>query len=213
VFQKFTPHFFSQALQTLYPKVDRFLNGETDFQFLMSIMLSAQMTDKGVNKATTPLFVLVKTPADVVKMGPEKLYQFVKSVNYAPTKAKNIFKTAQILCEQFEGRLPKTRKELMTLPGVGAKTAGVFTVQKGYEAAFPVDTHVARVARAFGFTTEKDPSKIERDLQKIFPKEEWLPLHLRIILYGRNVVTARKIPQSPKEAFEELERVLRIGSV
>ncbi len=204
--KKYTPKFFSRALRTLYPTVDRFLEGETDFQFLCSIVLSAQMTDIGVNKATKSLFRFIKNPEDAVKMGKEGLYEYIKSVNYGPTKAKHIFEMAKLLCEKFEGNVPKTRKELITLPGVGNKTSGVYTVQKGYEPAFPVDTHVARVTRAFGFTSHSDPSKIEEDLQKLFPESEWLPLHLRIIVYGRNVLTARKIPHSPCEAFEELQK-------
>ena len=91
--------------------------------------------------------------------------------------------TAEKIMTEFVGELPKTRKELVTLPGVGQKTAGVFLLQKGYDFAFPVDTHISRIAQAFGLTRNTTPDKIEEDLRKKFPKEEWNPLHLRMILY------------------------------
>lgn len=200
---------FSDALEKLFPTVGSFLNGETEFQFIVAVMLSAQMTDIGVNKATDSFFKEMKEPSDAVRMGEEKIYEFVRSVNFAPTKAKNIFRTAQILMHEYEGILPKTRTELVKLPGVGNKTAGVFLIQRGYEYAFPVDTHIKRVAKAFGFTKHDDPDKVEMDLQKKFPKETWLPLHLRIILYGRNFLPARNIPKTQKQAWEDLERNLK----
>ncbi len=198
------PSLFSQSLALLFPKIGTFLEAETDFQFLVAVLLSAQMTDKGVNKTTKKFFAVMKTPQDAFEMGEEKIYSFVKSVNYAPTKAKHIFSSSKILMEKFHGEIPKTRKELITLPGVGAKTAGVFLLHKGYEYAFPVDTHIKRVAKSFGFTVHENPDKVEKDLQKLFPKEEWLDLHLRIILYGRNFLTARNIPHSTDEAWEIL---------
>lgn len=199
-----TPDLFSSILQNLFPRVGSFLDHQTDFQFLVAILLSAQMTDEGVNKATKKLFQEMHTPYDAVQMGQEKIYSFVRSVNYAPTKAKHILLSAQKILDQWNGEIPRTRKELITLPGVGSKTAGVFVLQKGYDYAFPVDTHIARVSKSFGFTTHSDPNKIEADLQKLFPKEEWNDLHLRIILYGRKYLTAKKIPPTSQKAWEDL---------
>lgn len=200
----YSPHLFASVLKKLFPRVGSFLDHQTDFQFLVAILLSAQMTDAGVNKATKTLFQKMRTPHDAVQMGQDEIYSFVRSVNYAPTKAKNIVGTAQKLLDQWDGEIPKTRKELITFPGVGEKTAGVFVLQKGYDYAFPVDTHIARVAKSFGFTNHSNPNKIEQDLQNLFPKEEWNALHLRIILYGRQYLTAKKIPPTPKKAWEDL---------
>jgi endonuclease III len=196
---------FYSLLEILFPTVEPFLRAQTDFQFLSAIILSAQMTDTGVNKATEKLFQKMYTPKDALMLGEDGIYNFVKSVNYAPTKAKNIFRTAKIICEQFDGKVPRKRAELISLPGVGNKTAGVFLVQKQIEPAFPVDTHIARVAKAFGFTQETNSDKIEADLRKCFPREWWYPLHLRMILYGRKYLPARKIPSSSKEALALLE--------
>lgn len=204
-----TPKKFSKSLTLLFPTVGTFLEADTDFQFLVAVLLSAQMTDKGVNKTTKEFFKRMKTPKDAFEMGEEKIYSFVKSVNYGPTKAKHIFLSSKILLDNFHGEIPQTRKELITLSGVGAKTAGVFLLHKGYEYAFPVDTHIKRVGKAFGFTKYDNPDKVEIDLQKLFPKEEWLNLHLRIILYGRNFLTARNIPESVDEAWSDLDSFVK----
>lgn len=204
-----TPQNFLDSMETLFPEVGNFLEGETDFQFLVAIMLSAQMTDIGVNKATKKFFEVMKTAEDAFLLGEKKIYEYVKSVNFAPTKAKNIFKTAERLVSEFSGEVPKTRGELVKLFGVGNKTAGVFVVQKGYEFAFPVDTHISRIAICFGFTLAKNKSKpdaVENDLRKKFPKESWRKLHKQIILYGRNYLTARKIPATQGEAWDELAK-------
>jgi endonuclease-3 len=202
-----TPENFVKIMNTLFPKVGSFLNGETDFQFLVAIMLSAQMTDAGVNKATEKFFQKMRTPKDALEMGEKEIYNFIKSINFAPTKAKNIFKTAQYLQENFSGKIPQKREELTKLFGVGNKTAGVFVVQRGYEYAFPVDTHIARVAIAFGFTQQTNKLKadeIEQDLRQVFPQEIWNMLHLQMILYGRNFLPARKNPYTKDEAWGEL---------
>ncbi len=199
-----SPQSFSLAMQKLFPNVENFLHAETDFQFLVAIMLSAQMTDIGVNKATKPVFEICKTPNDFLKIGKEALLNAFSSINFYPTKTKNILKTALIVHEQYAGELPKTREELVKLPGVGNKTAGVFLVQKGYDFAFPVDTHIARVAKAFGFTQKTSPDEIEADLQKLFPKEEWNLLHKRMILYGRIYLPAKFKNISKEESWQQL---------
>ncbi len=206
-----TPENFLDSMNILFPVVGNFLNGETDFQFLVAILLSAQMTDKGVNKATKLFFEVMKTSQDAFEMGEEKIYEYVKSVNFAPTKAKNIFKTAQYLIEEFSGKVPHSRSDLVKLFGVGNKTAGVFVVQKGYELAFPVDTHISRIAICFGFTDIQNKSKpdaVESDLRKKFPEHSWKKLHKQMILYGREYLTARKIPATQGDSWDDLEKQL-----
>jgi len=200
----FSPAFFSSALTKLFPNVENFLHSTNDFQFLVAIILSAQMTDTGVNKATKEVFNCLFSPQDFLNFGEENLLRSFSSINFYPTKTKNIFKTAKIIIENYNGEIPKTRKDLITLPGVGNKTAGVFLVQKGYDFAFPVDTHIARVATVFGFTHEKNPNKIESDLQKIFPKEQWNTLHKQMILYGRTYLPAKLKNISKEDAFNQL---------
>lgn len=201
-------HFFLEAMESLFGEVPAFLNGETDFQFLIAVMLSAQMTDKGVNKATNNFFKTVKTAQDAVNMGQEQIYEHVKSVNYAPTKAKHVFACAQRIVEVFDNTVPTNRKDLVSLAGVGEKTAGVFLLERDYDFAFPVDTHISRVMCAFGFSKNTNPNKIEEDLRKKFPKEHWKPLHKQIILYGRNYLPARDIPRTQKQTWENLEKNL-----
>lgn len=200
----FSSSFFSSALARLFPNVEKFLHSTNDFQFLVAIILSAQMTDTGVNKATKEVFNCLFSPQDFLNFGEENLLRSFSSINFYPTKTKNIFKTAKIIIENYNGEIPKTRKDLITLPGVGNKTAGVFLVQKGYDFAFPVDTHIARVATVFGFTHEKNPNKIESDLQKIFPKEQWNTLHKQMILYGRTYLPAKLKNISKEDAFNQL---------
>lgn len=199
-----TPEIFRESLEFLFPNVGSFLEGETDFQFLVAVLLSAQMTDVGVNKATKDFFKVMKTPHDAFLLGESNIYNYIKTINFAPTKAKNIFKTSEYLVKNFHGKVPTTREELIKLFGVGNKTAGVFVLQRGYGYAFPVDTHISRVAQSFGFTKTRNADQVESDLQKLFPKESWNTLHLQIILYGRNYLTARNIPESPEKAWEDL---------
>jgi len=202
---------FSQLLEKLFPKVEPFLIGETNFQYLVSVILSAQTTDKVTNNEVALLFEKVKTPEEMVKLGEKKIYEFVKKVNYSKKKANYIYQTAKIICEKYDGVVPKNREDLIKLKGVGGKTAGVFLVSRKLGFAFPVDTHVSRVAKAFGFTKEKNPDKIEKDLKKVFPKKQWRDLHLRMILYGRNFLKAKDVKnkKNKKDFFLELEENAR----
>ena len=197
---------FFNSLKILFPETKAFLNGETHWQFLVAILLSAQMTDVGVNKATESFFKVMKTPQDAIDLGADKIYEFVKTINFAPKKALYILKSAELLVEKYDGIIPKTRKELVKLPGVGMKTAGVFLLNEGFEYAFPVDTHIRRIAQSFGFTNSNNVDEIEKDLREIFPKEQWLELHLRIISYGRKYLKARDIPETVSDAWRDLEK-------
>lgn len=200
---------FLLAMNVLFPKVDNFLHAETDFQFLVAIMLSAQMTDIGVNKATKQVFEMCKTPKHFLEYGQENLLRAFSSINFYPTKTKNIIATANILINEYDEKIPKTRKELIKLPGVGNKTAGVFLLQKGYDFAFPVDTHIARVAKGFGFTISNSPDEIEKNLQRIFPKESWNLLHKQMILYGRTYFPAKYKNMTTTESWNMLENILK----
>ncbi len=197
---------FFHSLEVLFPETKAFLNGETHWQFLVAILLSAQMTDIGVNKATESFFKVMKTPQDAINLGADKIYEFVKTINFAPKKALYILHSAQLLVEKYDGVIPKTRKELVKLPGVGMKTAGVFLLNEGFEYAFPVDTHIRRIAQSFGFTESNNVDVIEKDLTEIFPKEQWLALHLRMISYGRKYLSARNIPETVEDAWNDLEK-------
>jgi len=197
---------FFNSLKILFPETKAFLNGETHWQFLVAILLSAQMTDVGVNKATESFFKVMKTPQDAIDLGADKIYEFIKTINFAPKKALYILKSAELLVEKYDGIIPKTRKELVKLPGVGMKTAGVFLLNEGFEYAFPVDTHIRRIAQSFGFTNSNNVDEIEKDLREIFPKEQWLELHLRIISYGRKYLKARDIPENVSDAWRDLEK-------
>lgn len=195
---------FFQSLKILFPETKAFLHGETHWQFLVAILLSAQMTDIGVNKATKEFFKVMKTPQDAIDLGADGIYQFVKTINFAPKKAMYILNSAKLLINEYDGILPKTRKELIKLPGVGMKTAGVFLLNEGFEYAFPVDTHIRRIAQSFGFTESNNVDEIEKDLSEIFPKEQWLELHLRIISYGRKYLPAHKVPETVNDAWSGL---------
>ncbi len=197
---------FFESLKILFPQTKAFLNGETHWQFLVAILLSAQMTDVGVNNATKDFFKVMNTPQDAIGLGADKIYEFIKTINFAPKKALYILNSAQLLIKEYNGIIPKTRKELIKLPGVGMKTAGVFLLNEGFEYAFPVDTHIRRIAQSFGFTNSNNVDEIEKDLSKIFPKEQWLELHLRMISYGRKYLKARDIPETIEDAWKDLEK-------
>jgi endonuclease-3 len=148
----------------------------------------------------------MNTPQDAIGLGADKIYEFIKTINFAPKKALYILNSAQLLIKEYNGIIPKTRKELIKLPGVGMKTAGVFLLNEGFEYAFPVDTHIRRIAQSFGFTNSNNVDEIEKDLSKIFPKEQWLELHLRMISYGRKYLKARDIPETIEDAWKDLEK-------
>ena len=197
---------FYKSLEILFPETKPFLHGETDWQFLVAILLSAQMTDVGVNKATHSFFAVMKTPQDAINLGLDKIYEYIKTINFAPKKAGYILRSAELLVQKYNGIIPKTRKELIVLPGVGMKTAGVFLLNRGFEYAFPVDTHIRRIAQSFGFTESNNVDVIEQDLQSLFPKEQWLDLHLRMISYGRKYLPARNIPETVEDAWKDLAK-------
>ena len=175
----------AERLDALYPRPTIPLNHGDNFTFLVAVMLSAQCTDKRVNETTPALFARADSPQKMASLSEDEIHEIIKPCGLAPTKAKNIKKMSEILCEKFGGRVPNTFEELESLPGVGHKTASVLMSQAFGVPAFPVDTHIHRLATRWGLTDGKSVEHTERDLKKIFPKEKWHDLHLQFIYYGR----------------------------
>ena len=179
-------------LETLYPDPEIPLDHENNFTFLVAVMLSAQSTDKKVNEITPKLFSEANTPNKMGKLDVEHIQELIREIGLAPTKARNIKKTSKMLVEKYDGEVPNTFEELEELPGVGHKTASVIMSQAFGEPAFPVDTHIHRLARRWKLSNGKNVQKTEKDLKKKFDKKLWNKLHLQIIFYGREYCQARK---------------------
>jgi len=162
-----------------------------DLQLLISVILSAQSTDAGVNRATPALFARYRTAEDYARARPEELWPFIRSLGLYRNKAKAIVRSMQAIAAEHGGRVPRTREGLEALPGVGPKTAGVVLVHLGAAHAFPVDTHVGRVSRRLDLTREEDPSKVERDLRALLPEERWAHAHQLFVWHGRRTCLAR----------------------
>ncbi|MBI5847361.1 MAG: endonuclease III [Nitrospirae bacterium] len=182
-----------KRLRKQYPVLRCALNFENPFQLLVATILSAQSTDIQVNKLTRGLFQNYKTIGDFAGADPEQFRKDVSSVNFYNNKAKNIQKTARMLIDQFQGRVPKTMEELILLPGVARKTANIVLYNAyGITEGIAVDTHVKRLAGRLGLTKHEDPVKIEKDLMVITPKADWGDLTHMLIDHGRKVCQARK---------------------
>ena len=181
-------------IEEIYPNAESELeNWDTPFQFLICILLSAQTTDKQVNKVTGDLFEKYPTPELLSKANVGDVEDTVKGINYFRTKAKNVIKTAQMVVDDYGGEPPKDVDELQKLPGVGYKTANVFLNDLYHlNQGVAVDTHVKRVARSYGLTSEEDPTKIAKDLEKIFDREDWYKVNSLFVLYGRYILKAKK---------------------
>ena len=185
----------SVALKKLYPQAKIALKYANEWELLVAVILSAQCTDKKVNEVTEKLFKKYKTFDAYVKVNPREFEQDVKSTGFYRAKTKNILAAAKVVKEKFGGKVPRTMKEILTLPGVARKTANVVLGNAyGVIEGIAVDTHVMRLAQKLGLTDEKDPVKIERDLMKLFPKSEWFPITYRLINYGREICVRRKHP-------------------
>ena len=161
------------------------------FTLLVAVVLSAQCTDVRVNQVTPKLFELADTPQEMAKLTTEKIDAFVRPCGLSPMKAKNIRKLSRLIVERHGGQVPQTFAELEELPGVGHKTASVLMVQAFNQPAFPVDTHILRLAMRWKLSRGPSVEQVERDLKKLYPPEEWHDLHLRIIYFGREYCTAR----------------------
>tara|TARA_B100001142_G_scaffold139596_1_gene141124 strand:+ start:1430 stop:2044 length:615 start_codon:yes stop_codon:yes gene_type:complete len=179
-------------LETLYPNPEIPLDHENNFTFLVAVMLSAQSTDKKVNEITPKLFSKANDPNKMEKMNVEDIQELIKEIGLAPTKARNIKKTSEILTKKHNGKIPNTFEELEELPGVGHKTASVIMSQAFGKPAFPVDTHIHRLAHRWKLSNGKNVQKTEKDLKKKFNEKLWNKLHLQMIFYGREYCQARK---------------------
>ena len=181
-----------QILKTKNPNLKTFLYHESDFQLLIAVILSAQCTDAMVNKVTPDLFKHFPTAEKLAKATQSQIETLIKKINYYKTKSKNIIKTAQSIQSNHHGKVPETLSTLITLPGVGRKTANVIIGQAFNQPGITVDTHLKRVSKRMGWTRQEDPTKIETDLSKIWPKEIWTDFSTLIILHGRETCKARK---------------------
>jgi endonuclease-3 len=174
-----------RILDELYPEPPIPLDHRDAFTLLCAVLLSAQTTDAQVNKVTPALFELAPTPAKMARLGEAEILGAIRTCGLAPTKAKNLKKLATILVEAHGGVVPRSLELLEALPGVGHKTASVVLVQAFGEPAFPVDTHIHRLAARWGLSSGKNVEQTERDLKRVFPREAWHRLHLQIIYFGR----------------------------
>ena len=183
--------FIISKLEELYPETPVPLDHNNEFELLIAVLLSAQCTDERVNKVTPILFKKATNPNDMAQLEVETIYSIIRPCGLAPKKSKAISELSQILISDYNGIVPRTFEQLEKLPGVGHKTASVVMAQAFGTPAFPVDTHIHRLAQRWGLTNGKNVSQTESDLKKIFPKNLWNKLHLQIIFYGREYCTAR----------------------
>ena len=180
-----------QRLDEQYPETPVPLDHNDPFTLLIAVLLSAQCTDKKVNEVTPALFAAGPTPEAMAALEQEEILKFIRQLGLANTKAKNVKRLAQLLIERHDGQVPKSFKALEALPGVGHKTASVVMSQAFGVPAFPVDTHIHRLAQRWGLSSGANVETTERDLKALFPKQAWNRLHLQIIFYGREFCTAR----------------------
>ena len=178
-------------LQELYPETPIPLDFRNAYTLLVAVLLSAQCTDERVNKVTPALFDLADNPFDMAKLSVEQIREIIRPCGLSPRKSQAISDLSNILIEKYRGEVPRSFEALESLPGVGHKTASVVMSQWFGEPAFPVDTHIHRLAKRWGLSEAKNVEQTEADLKKIFPKKLWNKLHLQIIFFGREYCPAR----------------------
>ena len=181
-----------KILEETYSGAKPELKFNSPFELLVAVILSAQCTDKRVNEVTQILFPVANTPEKILRLGIEKLEEIIKPCGYFHAKAKHITGTSEILLEKYGGEVPSSFDELITLPGVGRKTANVVTSVAFKNPAIAVDTHVFRLANRLKLAEGKTPLEVELGLQKIIPREKWSDAHHWLIWHGRKICTARK---------------------
>ena len=181
----------SRILNRIYRKVPIPLNHKNKFELVVAVLLSAQCTDERVNQVTPILFKKANTAIKMTKVPKKIIYNIIRPCGLAPQKSKAIFELSRILVKKFKGNVPESFEELEKLPGVGHKTASVVMSQGFGHPAFPVDTHIHRLAQRWGLTNGKNVVQTEKDLKYLFPKKSWNKLHLQIIFYGREFCPAR----------------------
>ena len=183
--------YVSKELQKLYPKTPIPLDHDSIYTLLVAVLLSAQCTDIRVNQVTPALFSLADNPFDMALVDIEEIREIIKPCGLSPKKSRAISELSKILCEDYEGKVPESFEALEALPGVGHKTASVVMSQGFNHPAFPVDTHIHRLAQRWRLSKGKNVKQTENDLKKGFPEKNWNKLHLQIIFYGREFCTAR----------------------
>ena len=183
--------FIEKTLNKIYPKTPIPLNHINKFELLVAVLLSAQCTDERVNQVTPLLFRKANNSYLMKKVSLNTIYKIIKPCGLGPKKSKAIYDLSRILIEKFNGEVPEDFIELEKLPGVGHKTASVVMSQGFGHPAFPVDTHIHRLAQRWGLTNGKNVVQTEKDLKKLFPEKAWNKLHLQIIYYGREFCAAR----------------------
>jgi endonuclease-3 len=183
--------YVERTLGAMYPETPIPLAHRDAFTLLVSVVLSAQCTDKRVNEVTPRLFARASTPQEMMRLPVAEIREIIRPCGLAPQKAKAISGLSRIIVKEHRGWVPATFEELEALPGVGHKTASVIMAQAFGVPAFPVDTHIHRLARRWGLSRGRNVAETERDLKRLFPKEHWNKLHLRMIYFGREHCTAR----------------------
>jgi endonuclease-3 len=181
----------SKILNKTYPKIEVPLKSRNVFTLLISVLLSAQCTDVNVNNVTKTIYPKYFKPHHFKKLGRKKIEKLIKKIGIFRIKAKSIYNLSKLLINNHKGQVPKTFEELEKLPGVGHKTSSVVMSQGFGQPAFPVDTHIHRLAQRWGLTNGKNVIQTEKDLKRLFPKKNWNKLHLQIIFYGREYCKAR----------------------
>jgi|TARA_Y100000741_G_scaffold185710_1_gene141130 endonuclease-3 len=178
-------------LDSIYPDTPIPLTHQNHYELLIAVLLSAQCTDERVNQVTPSLFSLANNPDMMIKLSSQKIYEIIKPCGLGPKKSKAIYDLSNILVREYKSQVPESFEALESLPGVGHKTASVVMSQGFGHPAFPVDTHIHRLAQRWGLTNGKNVNQTEKDLKRLFPIENWNKLHLQIIFYGREYCTAR----------------------
>ena len=181
----------TESLNELYPNPPIPLNHDSIFTLLIAVILSAQCTDKRVNQVTPLLFRKADNPKSMINLGVKEIRSIIRPCGLSPKKSESIYNLSKILIKKYDGNVPESFEDLESLPGVGHKTASVVMSQGFGHPAFPVDTHVHRLAQRWKLTNGKSVLQTEKDLKRIFPESDWNRLHIQIILYGREFCTAR----------------------
>ena len=184
-------NYIASRLETLYPNVPVPLDHSSHYTLLIAVLLSAQCTDERVNKVTPVLFKKADTPSKMIKLSKEDIYLIIRPCGLAPKKSSAIYELSKTLIEKHNSQVPENFEDLEKLPGVGHKTASVVMSQGFGHPAFPVDTHIHRLAQRWGLSKGKNVQQTEKDLKKVFPRDKWNRLHLQIIFYGREYCSAR----------------------
>ena len=180
-----------KILNQLFPQPEIPLQHKDPYTLLIAVVLSARNTDAKVNQITPHLFAQASTPEEMIQLTIAEIQKIIKPCGLSPTKAKNIWHLSKILIEKHKGKVPASFAALEALPGVGHKTASVVMAQAFNKPAFPIDTHIYRCAHRWGLSHEKSIEKVERDLKKLFPRKDWIKVHLQIIHFARKYCPAR----------------------